>query len=41
MDIPEADFADGCRFLHQVALGNDLEVERMVAKREQIINFRD
>ena len=41
MDIPEEDFAEGCRFLHMVALGNDLEVKRMVSKRQQIVNFRD
>jgi adenylate kinase len=41
MDIPEDDFAEGCRFLHQVALGKKLEVEKIVSKRQHIVNFRD
>ncbi|KAL9190473.1 hypothetical protein ACHAXT_007684 [Thalassiosira profunda] len=41
MLLPAEDFADGCRFLHQIALGNKEEVERTVAERAQIVNFRD
>lgn len=41
MQIPEKDFSDGCRFLLQVALGNNLEVGRIISKRRQLINFRD
>lgn len=41
IELPAEDFADGCRFLHQVALGNCQEVKRLVADRIQLVNFRD
>ncbi|KAL7523395.1 hypothetical protein ACHAXR_000925, partial [Thalassiosira sp. AJA248-18] len=41
MEMPAEDFADGCRFLHQVALGNSKEVEQIIVDRRQLVNFRD
>ena len=41
MQIPEEDFAQGCRFLHQIGLGKYGEVERIVSKQPSIVNFRD
>lgn len=41
MQIPEEDFAEGCRFLHQIGLGKYGEVERIVSKQPSIVNFRD
>jgi len=41
-EVAPADFADGCRLLHQVALGNSQEVKRLVFMSEQmLVNFRD
>jgi ankyrin repeat protein len=41
MQIPEEDFAEGCRFLHQIGLGKYGEVEKIVSKHPSIVNFRD
>ncbi len=41
MQIPEEDFAQGCRFLHQIGLGKYGEVERNLSKQPSIVNFRD
>eukprot|EP00581_Thalassiosira_minuscula_P019166 CAMPEP_0183734700 /NCGR_PEP_ID=MMETSP0737-20130205/44567_1 /TAXON_ID=385413 /ORGANISM="Thalassiosira miniscula, Strain CCMP1093" /LENGTH=607 /DNA_ID=CAMNT_0025968265 /DNA_START=54 /DNA_END=1877 /DNA_ORIENTATION=- len=41
MELPAEDFADGCRFLHQVALGNIEAVKQIVFERGQLVNFRD
>ncbi len=42
IDLDADDFADGCRFLHQIALGNLVEVTRVVGARgSKIVNFRD
>jgi len=35
------EFAQGCKFLHQIALGNIVEVRTIVASRSNIVNFRD
>jgi hypothetical protein len=39
MSIEE--FAQGCKFLHQIALGNIVEVQAIVKQRPNIVNFRD
>mmetsp|Transcript_12942 Transcript_12942/g.27945 ORF Transcript_12942/g.27945 Transcript_12942/m.27945 type:complete len:569 (+) Transcript_12942:175-1881(+) len=41
MELPADEFATGCSFLHQAALGNKSELERMVQERPHIVNFRD
>jgi hypothetical protein len=41
IDLDADDFAGGCRFLHQIALGNLMEVGTIIASRGQIVNFRD
>lgn len=41
MQLPMDEFATGCSFLHQVALGNQFELERMIQERPNLVNFRD
>ena len=41
MELPADEFARGCSFLHQVALGNTQELERIVAAEPGLVNFRD
>jgi len=36
MELPADEFATGCSFLHQAALGNKSELERMVQERPHI-----
>ena len=40
-NISIEEFAQGCKFLHQIALGNIVEVRAIVASRSNIVNFRD
>jgi len=42
MDLPAQDFAMGCGFLHQVALGVPTpEIERLLREVPSLVNFRD
>lgn len=41
MDLPAQEFAAGCCFLHQVALGNLDEVKKMMQQKPDLVNFRD
>jgi serine/threonine protein kinase len=41
MQLPMAEFAMGCSFLHMVALGNQFELEKMLQDRPDLVNFRD
>ena len=40
-NISIEEFAQGCKFLHQIALGNIVEVQAIVKQRPNIVNFRD
>jgi hypothetical protein len=40
-NISIEEFAQGCKFLHQIALGNIMEVQAIVKQRANIVNFRD
>lgn len=39
--LPAQEFALGCSFLHQVALGNQFELQRILQERPSLVNFRD
>lgn len=41
MQLPAKVFAEGCSFLHQVALGDISELDKMLAVRPGLLNFRD
>ena len=41
MQLPAHEFALGCSFLHQVALGNQSDLEKMLEERPTLVNFRD
>lgn len=41
MLLPAQEFAMGCSFLHQVALGNQFEMQRILLDRPSLVNFRD
>lgn len=41
MQLPAEEFAMGCSFLHQVALGNQFELEKILQERPSLVNFRD
>jgi len=41
MQLPAQEFALGCSFLHQVALGNQSDVEKILEDRPTLVNFRD
>ena len=41
MELPPDEFAHGCSFLHQVALGNAREVKQHIFSRRNLVNFRD
>lgn len=41
MQLPAQEFALGCSFLHQVALGNQSDVEKVLEERPALVNFRD
>ena len=40
-DLPAQEFAMGCSFLHQVALGNLSELHRLYAVNPDLVDFRD
>lgn len=41
MLLPAKEFALGCSFLHQVALGNQAELENILNEQPTFVNFRD
>ena len=41
MQLPAKEFAMGCRFLHQAALGNQTDLEMTLQERPTFVNFRD
>ena len=41
LQLPAQEFAAGCSFLHQVALGNQFELQRILQERPSLVNFRD
>jgi serine/threonine protein kinase len=41
MQLPADEFALGCSVLHQVALGNQFELQRILQNRPELVNFRD
>lgn len=41
MQLPAQEFAMGCSFLHQAALGNQFELARALQDRPNLVNFRD
>lgn len=41
MLLPAQEFAMGCSFLHQSALGNQFELQRILQDRPNLVNFRD
>ena len=41
MQLPAQEFALGCSFLHQVALGNLYDLEKILEDRPTLVNFRD
>lgn len=41
MQLPAQEFAMGCSFLHQVALGNQSNLETILKDRPALVNFRD
>ena len=41
MQLPTKEFATGCSFLHQAALGNQSGLEKMLEERPALVNFRD
>lgn len=41
MDLPAQEFAMGCSFLHQIALGNQNEIQQMLYGHPNLVNFRD
>uniref|UniRef100_A0A7S4VSX4 EF-hand domain-containing protein n=2 Tax=Ditylum brightwellii TaxID=49249 RepID=A0A7S4VSX4_9STRA len=41
MELSADEFAEGCSFLHQVALGNEKEIEEILSRRLDLVNFRD
>lgn len=41
MQLPAQEFATGCSFLHQVALGDLSKLEKLVEERPTLVNFRD
>lgn len=41
MQLPAHEFALGCSFLHQVALGNQSDVEKILDEQPALANFRD
>lgn len=41
LHLPAEEFAMGCSFLHQVALGNQFEMEKMMQAKPSLVNFRD
>jgi adenylate kinase family enzyme len=41
LDLPAQEFAMGCSFLHQIALGNQNELEKILEERPTLVNFRD
>jgi ankyrin repeat protein len=41
MQLPAQEFAKGCSFLHNVALGNESDVERIMEESPTMVNFRD
>jgi len=41
MELPVQEFALGCSFLHQTALGNFSELQAMAKAQPSLVNFRD
>jgi ankyrin repeat protein len=41
MQVPAPEFARGCSFLHQVALGKQSDLEKVLEERPALVNFRD
>lgn len=41
LQLPAQEFAMGCSFLHQVALGNQFELAKILQARPSFVNFRD
>lgn len=41
MQLPAHEFAKGCSFLHQVALGDQALLEKTLEERPKLVNFRD
>jgi hypothetical protein len=41
MQLPAQEFANGCSFLHQVVLGDIATLDKLVAARPGLVNFRD
>ena len=41
MQLPAQEFAMGCSFLHQAALGNQTQLDQMLQERPSLVNFRD
>jgi len=41
MQVPAHEFAQGCSFLHQVALGHQTEIEKILEEKPGFVNFRD
>ena len=41
MQLPAQEFALGCSFLHQLALGNQSDLEDLIEERPSLVNFRD
>lgn len=41
MQLPAQEFALGCSFLHQVALGNQSDLEKILDGQPGLVNFRD
>ena len=41
MELPVQEFALGCSFLHQTALGNLSELQAMAKAQPSLVNFRD
>ena len=41
LQLPAQEFALGCSVLHQAALGNQFELQRILLERPELVNFRD
>ena len=41
LNLPSDEFADGCKLLQQAALGNQVEMEKLLLRRPKHVDFRD
>jgi serine/threonine protein kinase len=41
LQLPAEEFALGCKVLHQAALGNQFELQRILLEQPTLVNFRD